>query len=151
MSFLNEVINNVADEVLREQLQERVDLILHKIKFMEKVHVICLNTENELSNRLQHLVEAAGGIMQLDPLEAQVLIYEEAGKGMLELMGIVPGLIQTEWPSVTYNRVYLFDENQVAEGDAQVMVAAMEDIAEMLYPGYFVFGNEGRTWTAFGV
>jgi hypothetical protein len=151
MSFLNEVINNVEDEVLREELQERVDLILHKIKFMEKVHVICLNTDNELSNRLQRLVEAAGGIMQIDPLEAQVLIYEEAGKGMLELMGIVPGLIQTEWPSVTFNRVYLFDDHQVAEGDAQVMVAAMEDIAEILYPGYFVFGNEGRTWTAFGV
>jgi hypothetical protein len=151
MSFLNEVINNVEDEVLREELQERVDLILHKIKFMEKVQVICLNTDNELSGRLRHVIEAAGGIMQIDPLEAQVLIYEEAGKGMLELMGTVPGLMQAEWPAVTYNRVYLFDDQQVAEGDAKLLVAATEDIAEMLYPGYFVFGNEGRTWTAFGV
>ncbi len=151
MSFLNEVINNVEDEVLRELLQERVDLVLHKIKFMEKVHVICLDTENQLSLRLKDLVEAAGGIVQIDPLEAQVLIYEEINKSMLDMMGSVPGLLQQEWPSVTYNRVYLFDDHQVATGDVSVMVAAMEDLAEILYPGYFVFGNEGRTWTAFGV
>jgi iron complex transport system substrate-binding protein len=151
MSFLNEVIKNVEDEVLRETLQERVDLVLHKIKFMEKIHVICLNSQNQLNTRLKDLVEAAGGIMQIDPLEAQVLIYEEAGKSMLELMGIVPGLLQKEWPSVTYNRVYLLDEHEVASMDAQSLVAAMEDMAELLYPGYFVFGNEGRTWTAFGV
>jgi hypothetical protein len=151
MSFLNEVINNVTDDVLREELQERVDLILHKIKFMEKVHVICLDTDNKLSIRLKDLVEAAGGIMQIDPLEAQVLIYEEAEKSMLEMMGIVPVLLQKEWPSVTYNRVYLFDDHEVVNGNAQVLVSAMEDIAEILYPGYFVFGNEGRTWTAFGV
>jgi hypothetical protein len=151
MSFLNEVINNVTDDVLREELQERVDLILHKIKFMEKVHVICLDTDNKLSIRLKDLVEAAGGVMQIDPLEARVLIYEEADKSMLEMMGIVPVLLQKDWPSVTYNRVYLFDDHEVAQGDAQVLVSAMEDLAEILYPGYFVFGNEGRTWTTFGV
>ena len=53
MSFLNEVIKNVEDEVLRETLQERVDLVLHKIKFMEKIHVICLNAENQLNTRLR--------------------------------------------------------------------------------------------------
>ena len=105
MSFLNEVINNDEDEMLRETLQERVDLVLHKIKFMEKVQVICLNSQNQINPRLKHLVEAAGGVMQIDPLEARVLIYEEPGKGMLELMGIVPGLLQKEWPTVVYNRV----------------------------------------------
>jgi hypothetical protein len=151
MSFLNEVINNVEDEVLRETLQERVDLVLHKIKFMEKVHVICLDSQNQLNTRLKELVEAAGGIMQIDPLEARVLVYEEAGKGMLELMGIVPGLLQKDWPAVTYNRVYLLDELDVAAMDAPALVAAMEDLAELMYPGYFVFGNEGRSWTSFGI
>lgn len=151
MSFLIEVINNVEDEVLRETLQERVDLVLHKIKFMEKVHVICLDAQNQLNTRLKELVQVAGGVMQFDPLESRVLIYEEPGKGMLELMGIVPGLLQKEWPAVTYNRVYLLDELDIAAMDASALVATLEDIAELMYPGYFVFGNEGRTWTAFGV
>ena len=151
MSFLNEVINSVEDEALRELLQERVDLVLHKIKFMEKIHVICLDTNNQLNPRLKDLVEAAGGVMQIDPLEAQVLIYAEEGKSMLELMGIVPGLLQKEWPAVTYNRVYLVDDQELSATDPQNLVGVMEDMAELLHPGYFVFGNEGRTWTAFGV
>ena len=151
MSFLNEVINNVTDEVLREELQERVDIIQHKIKFMDKVPVICLTTDNEISGSLKTLVEAAGGIMQIDPFEAKVLIYQEAGVGMLEMMGVVPAMLSSEWPAVTYNRVYLFDDHQLNDADPAGMVAALEDLAEMLYPGYFVFGNEGVTWTGFGV
>jgi iron complex transport system substrate-binding protein len=151
MSFLKGVINEVVDEVFREELQERVEIILHKIKFMDTVPVICLDTENRPSDRLKQLLETAGGVLQENPAEAKVLIYEEQGRGMLEMMGIVPALLQKEWPSVTFNRVYLFDDHSLAEGDPEVMVSALEDIAEMLYPGYFVFGNEGRTWTAFGV
>ncbi len=151
MSFLNELINSVEDEALRELLQERVDLVLHKIKFMEKIHVICLDTNNQLNTRLKDLVEAAGGVMQIDPLEAQILIYVQEGKSMLELMGIVPGLLQKEWPSVNFNRVYLLDDQELTATDPQILVGVMEDMAELLHPGYFVFGNEGRTWTAFGV
>jgi iron complex transport system substrate-binding protein len=151
MSFLNEVINNVTDGLLREELQERVDIIQHKIKFMDKVPVICLTTDNEINGSLKGLIETAGGIMQLDPLEAKVLIYQEAGVGMLEMMGIVPAMLSSDWPSVTYNRVYLFDDHQLGEAAPAAQVAALEDLAEMLYPGYFVFGNEGVTWTGFGV
>lgn len=151
MSFLNEVINEVADGVFREELQERVEIILHKIKFMDAVPVICLDAENKPSNRLNHLLETAGGVMQEDPANAKVLIYEEQDRGMLEMMGIVPSLLQKDWPAVTYNRVYLFDDQKDLDGDPERMVSTLEDLAEMLYPGYFVFGNEGRTWTAFGV
>lgn len=151
MSFLNEVINEVVDAGFREELQERVEIILHKIKFMDAVPVICLDTENNRSERLIHLLETAGGAVQEDPVNAKVLIYEEQGRGMLEMMGIVPALLEKEWPAVTYNRVYLFDDLNLAQGDPELLVSALEDIAEMLYPGYFVFGNEGKTWTSFGV
>lgn len=151
MSFLIEVINNVTDELLREELQERVDIIQHKIKFMDKVPVICLTTDNEISGSLKGLIEAAGGIMQIDPLEAKVLIYQESGTGMLEMMGVVPAMLNNEWPSVAFNRVYLFDDHQLSDEDPAGLVTALEDLSEMLYPGYFVFGNEGITWTSFGM
>jgi iron complex transport system substrate-binding protein len=151
MSFLNEVINGVADAVFKEELQERVEIILHKIKFMDKVPVICLDTANNPTERLNLLLETAGGLMQEDPINAKVLIYEEQGRGMLEMMGIVPALLEKEWPAVTYNRVYLFDDHNLATAEPEVLVSALEDLAEMLYPGYFVFGNEGRRWTSFSV
>ncbi|HEY0176265.1 MAG TPA: hypothetical protein VGC08_07800 [Pedobacter sp.] len=151
MSFLNAVINNVEDESLKEDLQERVDIILHKIKFMDKVPVCCLDKENMVNPVLNVLIEAAGGEMQTDPKLAKVLIYHQTQAGMLELMGAVPALLEREWPAVEYNRVYLMEDTSAFLSDPESFVASLEDVAEILYPGYFVFGNEGKTWTSFGV
>ena len=151
MSFLNAVINNIEDEESRELLQERVDIILHKIKFMDKVPVTCLDMENLHGAVLNVVIEAAGGEMQEDPLLAKVLIYHQPNTSMLELMGNVPALLNSEWPAVEYNRVYLMDDASAFFSDPESFVNTLEDIAEMLYPGYFVFGNEGKTWMSFGI
>lgn len=151
MSFLNAVINNVEDETLREDLQERVDIILHKIKFMDKVPVICLDTTNTPNSILDVLITSVGGEIQQNPMQAKVLIYHETQVSMLELMGVVPSLMQQEWPSVEFNRVYLMEDTSAFFSDPVSFVASLEDVAEMLYPGYFIFGNEGKNWTSFGV
>lgn len=149
MSFLNAVINKVKDEVLREQLQERADIIGHKIKFMDKVPVACLDTHNRLNYALEEVILSAGGILHDFTDTAKVVIYMEKGKTMLELMGIVPALLDKSWPAVAYNRVYLMNGQDLDTDDAEDLVAALEDIAEMLYPGFFVFGNEGIDWLSF--
>jgi hypothetical protein len=151
MSFLNAVINNVEGETLREELQDRVDIILHKIKFMDKIPVACLDRENWPSPVFNEIIEAVGGIIQEDAKLAKVVIYQEPNVGIMELMGTVPSLLDQQWPSVEYNRVYLLENDRVTGGKPDDIVGAMEDMVEMLYPGYFVFGNEGRTWTSFGV
>ncbi|MNJ87624.1 hypothetical protein D3C87_51470 [compost metagenome] len=149
MSFLNAVINKVKDEALREQLQERIDLIQHKIKFMDKVPVAFLDTNNQLNYALEEVILAAGGMYQDFTNTAKVVIYMQKGKTMLELMGIVPALLDNSWPAVEYNRVYLMNGQDLDTDDAEDLVAALEDIAEMLYPGFFVFGNEGIDWLSF--
>lgn len=149
MSFLNAVINRVEDAVLAEELQERVDLIQHKIKFMDKVPVACLDTENHINASLEGIINDAGGILQEDVSQAKVLIYFEKDMSMFGMMGSVPALINHEWPAVEYNRVYLLDDQ--AGTDAEALVVLLEDIAEILYPGFFVFGHEGKHWTSFGV
>ncbi|TCC98000.1 hypothetical protein [Pedobacter psychroterrae] len=149
MSFLNAVINKVEDGALRERLQERVDLVQHKIKFMDKVAVACLDTGNVLVKDLEGLINDAGGVLQDDAATARVVIYYENGSSMLQLMGLVPALLDAAWPSVEYSRVYLWDDQAAVAGNAAIAVDALEDLAEMLYPGYFVFGNEGKTWISF--
>lgn len=149
MSFLNAVINKVKDEALREQLQERIDLIQHKIKFMDKVPVACLDTTNKLNYALEEVILEAGGMYQDFINTAKVIIYLEKGTSMLELMGFVPALLDSSWPAVEYNRVYLMNGQDLDMDDAEDLVAALEDIAEMLYPGFFVFGNEGIDWLSF--
>jgi hypothetical protein len=149
MSLLSELINKVEDEAERERLQERIALIQHKIKFMDKVPVACLDTENKFVADLEDLVNSVGGVLQHDPVNARVLIYWEPGIGLLQLMGAVPAMLKKEWPSVEYSRVYLWDDEAVVTERADLAVEALEDLAEMLYPGYFVFGNEGKTWISF--
>jgi len=149
MSFLATVINKLKDETVREQLQERVDIIRHKIKFMDKVPVACLDSHNRLNYTLEEVILNAGGLLYDLTDSAKVVIYMEEGKTMLELMGVVPALVDNSWPAVEYNRVYLMNGQDLDAGNAEDMVTAMEDIAEMLYPGFFVFGNEGIDWLSF--
>lgn len=151
MSFLNALINNVGDETLREDLQERVDIILHKIKFMDKVPVICLDTNNTPNPVLNVLLETVGGEVLEIVEQAKVLIYHQTNTGMGQLMGMVPALLEKEWPAVAYNRVYVMEDTSAFLSDPVSFVEAMEDMAEMLYPGYFIFGNEGKNWTSFAV
>jgi len=151
MSFIESGIARIEDEEQRTQLQERLDIVQHKIKFMDKVAVACLDTENRQSIVLKGVIEDAGGQLQEDPAQARVLIYHELGTSMLELMGIVPSLLDPAWPSAEYNRIYLMEDHAADFEDPEVAVSTLEDIAEMLYPGYFVFGNEGKTWSSFGV
>ncbi|RZK38763.1 MAG: hypothetical protein EOO90_21100 [Pedobacter sp.] len=146
MSFLNELINSVVDEDLREQLHERVDIVVHKIKFMDKVPVACLTKDNKVHSGLDHLIELAGGEVVDDPLIAKVLIYFEYKTGIAELMSAVIPNLEQEWPAVTYNHVYLMDDTKVLAKEPQDMVESLEDVAEMLHPGFFVFGNEGKNW-----
>ena len=146
MSFLNELINSVIDEDLREQLHDRVDIVVHKIKFMDKVPVACLTIDNEIHAPLDHLIELAGGELVSDPMLAKVLIYFEYQTGIAALMGKIVSSLLPEWPAVSYNHVYLMDDTKILGKEPQHVVACLEDIAEMLHPGYFVFGNEGESW-----
>ena len=150
MSFLIALLNNVEDEDLREKLQERVDIIEHKIKFMDKVPVALLDSYNNNSNLLSVVIEAAGG-EHVDATEAQVTIYHEPRVRMLEMMGIIPSLFNPEWPSVQYKKVFIMDDQSAYLSDPEHFVNTMEDVAEILHNGYFVFGNEGKTWTGFVV
>lgn len=151
MSFLNAAINNVKDEFLKEQLQDRVDIIGHKIKFMDRVPLIVLNSDNEVNPLLNELLTIAGGDVVAAPVLARVLIYQDQLQGMTGLMGAVPALLEKEWPAVEFSRLYLMDTLNGDFKDPQYLVSILEDLAEILYPGYFIFGTEGKNWMSFGV
>lgn len=149
MSFLIECINNVKDQDLQEELLDRVAIVSHKIKFMEKVPVICLNSHQEVNGAIDQLLELAGGQVVSTIALAKVLIYFEAETGIAPLMGQVVAGLSPDWPAVAYNHVYLLDGTQVLDKAPQDLVSDMEDMAEILHPGSFVFGNEGKAWVNF--
>lgn len=147
MSFLLALINNENDAILREDLQDRVDIVTHKIKFMDKVPVICLNSKNEIQDTLHQIIGLAGGQMVADAAQAKVVIYIDPQKSIANLIGNLPSLIATDWPAATYNHIYVVDDTEGK--NAATWISMLEDIAEMLHPGSFVFGNEGKRWINF--
>ena len=149
MSFLNELINSENDEILREELQERIEIVSHKIKFMDKVPVVCLDSANNQNLLLVNEINAAGGLLETDILGAVYIIYHEEGKTLNDLMREVPSLLDSEWPAVKNGRIVLLSDNGEVEHTPLNSVVLVENFAEMIHPGSFIFGFEGERWIRF--
>lgn len=151
MSFLKELINSENDADLREELQERVDIVAHKIKFIEKVPVVCLDTANNPSLFLAEEIKAAGGQLETDVIGAVYVIYYEPNKTLVDLMREVPALLDKEWQAVQNGRIILLNDDVNRQRTPENAVTLIEDIAEMTHPGHFIFGHEGSRWIRFSM
>ena len=151
MSFLNELINTENDETIREELVERMEIVSHKIKFMDKVPVVCLDTTNRQNLLLADELGAAGGLLETDILGAVYIIYYEPGKTLNDLMREVPALLDQNWQAVKNGRIILLNDDVNKERTPANAIMLIEDFAEMIHPGYFIFGYEGDKWIRFGV
>lgn len=149
MSFLNDLLNSL-DANLKEELQERLDIVSHKIKFMDKVPVCCLDLDNNPNFILAEEISLAGGMVEANVLNAVFVIYYQPGKTLIDLMSQVPALLNTDWNAVKNNRIILLNDNADNERTAENAIALIEDVAEMLHPGSFIFGHEGDKWIKFG-
>ena len=63
----------------------------------------------------------------------------------------VPSLIDAEWPAVKNGRIVLLSDSGKTTYQPLDTVMLVEDFAEMLHPGSFIFGFEGEKWIRFGV
>ncbi|MBO9673182.1 MAG: hypothetical protein J7577_07045 [Sphingobacteriaceae bacterium] len=150
MSFLNDLFIGL-DAAKQEELQERLDLVGHKIKFMDKMPVACLDTGNNPVFLLSEEIALAGGMLETDILSAVFIIYYQPGKTLTDLMREVPSVLNTDWPAVKNSRIILLNDDVERERTAENAVSLIEDIAEMLHPGSFIFGHEGDKWIRFEV
>jgi len=149
MSFLNDLFIGL-DATELEALQERLDLVEHKIKFMDKMPVACLDVNNFPNYLLAEDIAQAGGMFETDVLNAVFVIYYQQGKTLTDLMREVPTVLDPEWQAVKNNRVILLNDDEHNTRNAENAVSLIEDIAEMLHPGSFIFGHEGDKWIRFG-
>ncbi|WP_316804911.1 hypothetical protein [Pedobacter nototheniae] len=149
MSFLNDLFIGL-DAVKQEELQERLDIVEHKIKFMDKIPVACLDLSNNPSYFLSEEIAQAGGMIESDVMSAVYVVYYQPGKTLTDLMREVPAMLDADWQSVQNNRIVLLNDDVNRERSAENVVSLIEDFAEMLHPGSFIFGHEGDKWIRFG-
>ena len=149
MSFLNDLFIGL-DAAKQDDLQERLDIVAHKIKFMDKMPVACLDAANNPNYALAEEIALAGGMVESDILSAVFVIYYQPGKTLSDLMREVPSVLGTDWQAVKNNRIILLNDDVNRERSAENAVSLIEDMAEMLHPGSFIFGHEGDKWIRFG-
>ena len=149
MSSLNALLITETNNELKEALLERLDIVEHKIKFIEKVPVCVLDSLGQPNHKLLDFIAVSGAKFTTEPLEAAFLIFYEEGKQLDDLMRSVPTLLDENWPAVKFNRVCLLSDDYLLSKGEDV-VGLVEDVAEMIHPGQFIFGLEGDKWIRFG-
>jgi iron complex transport system substrate-binding protein len=167
---------NVAEtgETVVEELQERVDIIRHKLKFSEsKPTVACIEWLEPImlsGNWVPELVSIAGGTnvltepgkhssyVQWDDIRLQdpeVMIIMPCGFSIGRTLKEVDLLLQlpgfNEIKAVKNNRVYIADGNQYFNRPGPRIVDSIEILAEIIHPKQFIFGYEGDGWIRFEV
>ena len=157
---------------LIEDLEERVDIIRHKLKYIEsKPTVACIEWLEPLmvsGNWIPELVNIAGGtsilaeagkhspfvkledIQQQDP---EIIVVMPCGFSIertireIDLLLNLPGFAAMK--AVKNNRFYIADGNQYFNRPGPRIVDSVEILAEIIQPKLFNFGYEGDGWIKF--
>lgn len=163
-----------AAQILLEDLQERVDIIRHKLKFIEsKPTVACIEWLDPLmtsGNWVPELVSIAGGTplladsgkhsayIQWEDLrlaDPEIIVLMPCGFSIertlqeIDLILQLPGL--SDLQAIKNKRLYIADGNQYFNRPGPRIVDSLEIMAEIIYPKQFFFGYEGEGWIKFDV
>ena len=161
-----------AGNTLIEDLQERVDIIRHKLKYVEsRPTVACIEWLEPMmvsGNWIPELVGLAGGksvlaeagkhspyikwddILLADP---EIIIVMPCGFAMERTMrevGLLLDLPQfADTRAAKNNQIYIADGNQYFNRPGPRIVDSIEIMAEIIHPKLFSFGYEVNGWIKF--
>lgn len=158
--------------ILVEELQERLDIIKHKLKFAEsKPTVACIEWLEPMmvsGNWIPELVDIAGGAsilaeagkhspyvewVDIRLADPEIIVLMPCGFSIERTMKEVGILLEqpgfAELKAVKNNRVYIADGNQYFNRPGPRIVDSIEILAEIINPKQFIFGYEGNGWIKF--
>lgn len=161
-------------ETLIEDLEERKDIIKHKLKFFnDKPKVACIEWLEPVmvsGNWIPELVEIAGGksLLAQNGQHSPFVSWEEIAEANPDIIIIMPCgfsisrtmqeinvlLSQPQWSNlqaVKNNKIYVADGNHYFNRSGPRLVDSIEILAEIITPKYFNFGYEGHAWVKFDV
>ena len=158
---------------LDEEQQDRVDIVRHKLKFVEnKPAVACIAWLEPMllaGDVVPELVGIAGGVpvlaqpdkpsvtvnwADIQASDPDVIVLMLQGLSVEQSMGKIYALLQLpgvdEMKAVKNNRIYITDSKYFNDDHAAV-VDGVEILAEIIHPKQFIFGYEGNAWIKFAL
>ncbi len=161
-------------EVLVESLNERIDIIKHKLRFVEdRPSVACIEWLSPLmisGNWIPEIIEIAGGkpvlaqkgghssyveFEALKDADPDILIIAACGFTIERTVREIGVLLGYEgWndlSAVKNNQVYIADGNRYFNRPGPGIVDTAEMLAEIIQPKQFIFGFDGSAWVKFEI
>lgn len=155
------------DEILAEELQERVDIVVHKLKFFpDKPSLTILSSLDSFvvhyNESLNEMVGKAGGTLvyasswdNLVDMNPDILILSLEGETIESTLPKVSELLHTagfsDLKAVKENKVFILSYDLLQSEKAKDKVDVLEAFAEIITPKYFNFGLEGSVWINFAL
>ncbi|MCC8424327.1 ABC transporter substrate-binding protein [Mucilaginibacter sp. UR6-11] len=152
-------------KALTEELEERLAIIVHKLKFVEqKPTVACIVGLGPLllaDTGLAELTGLAGATLvtgKVEELQLQnpgIIILMPQGNTVEQTMKDIDKVLQlpgfAELSAVKSNRFYIADGTLSPNASPESLVDAVELFAEIINPKQFIFGYEGNGWIKFSL
>lgn len=182
---LEDIFNNIREvaeslsviekgDKLIEDLNERVNIVRHKLKFIDnKPTVACIEWIEPMmvsGNWVPELVDIAGGIsllaeagqhspfiqwVDIQLQDPEIIVVMPCGFSIERTLREIDILLQlpgfSELKAVKNNRLYIADGNQYFNRPGPRIVDSIEILAEVIHPKQFIFGYEGNGWIRFSL
>ncbi len=159
-------------EQLIGELEERINIIRHKLKFSDnKPKIACIEWLSPMmvaGNWTPELVSIAGGLSILaengkhSPFidfaaiqkeDPEIIILMPCGFSIQRTLQEINILIElpgwADLNAVKNNQIYIADGNQYFNRSGPRIVDSIEILAEIIHPKQFIFGYEGKGWIRF--
>jgi|SRR5690606_21833810 len=153
-------VQEPADRLV-EDLEERINIITHKLKFIateNKPKIAFLHNTSPLTlapdDYLANLTRTAGAIPQTGNWATTsnpdvLIVFSE--KSIAQSLTELPNVLSA-WShihAVTNNRIYIVHHSGYLRRPGAGVADDTEILAEIIYPNYFVFGRDNDVWMKF--
>jgi len=153
--------NHTPEEI--GDIEERIGLIIHKLKFIPDAQRTKVTYLRETApwqfspeTYLDHAIKLAGGIPQTDPSQvdfAPEVLLILSDKPTAKLLSELPEMLSSSfWPdtnAVKNNQVYLIHHPEYLRTPDLYPADDVEILAEIINSGYFVYGRNEDVWMQF--
>lgn len=154
-----------AAEELVDSIQERLNILTHKMKFIASEHrskVMYLQDINpiveETDPYLDKLIHIAGGIphtLQSHPTCNPDVLILVSDKNTSEILAELPNVFSSgiwkDMNAVRNNRIYIIHNSKYLRNGGLDLVDDAEILAEIINSGYFIFGRDQDVWMNFSI
>lgn len=159
MTKYQEIIANlkVVDSSQAERMEEEIDIMLHKLKFLPRENfpkTVLLDQSSAfnpiISRLLEEKVKISGGqyITDLKDNPQVIILIQETENLYAEISSLLQEELIKSSDAYTNNRIYII-HNKTFNQDDSSYLQDLEILSEIIHPKFFYFDRNGKDWVQF--